>query len=323
MARMHLGRRSRALAMGALGLMLLAPAGASAQSTKPAVTTGGAADVTLQTATLTGSVDPNGAQTTYFFQIGPTSLYGSQTAAAGAGGGSSRVSVTAPVGALAPATVYHYRLVARNRNGLVKGGDRTFKTRPQPLGVTLAANPNPVPFGSPVTLAGQLTGTGNAGRQVVLQANPFPYTQGFQNAANVQVTDAAGNFSFALLSVPLNTQFRVLMPAKPEVVSPIVSLGVAVRVTTHVSRHRVVRGSRVRFSGTVRPANEGARILFQRQKGNRWVQVSHTFARGTGKSSHYSKHVRIGRGGTYRVLVQVNGSFVGSEGTHMHLRTHR
>ena len=306
---------------GALALALVAPASASAASTKPAVTTGAAADVAIQTATLTGSVDPNGAATTYFFQFGTTSLYGSQTTPGSAGAGASRVAVTGALTGLAPATTYHYRLVARNRNGLVKGADRKFKTNPQPLGVTLAATPNPVPFGGSVTLAGQLTGTGNAGRQVVLQSNPFPYTQGFQNASNVQVTDAAGNFSFALLTVPLNTQYRVLMPQKPEVVSPIVSLGVAVRLTTHVSSHRVSRGSRVRFSGTVRPASDGARVLFQRKKGNRWVQVSHTFARGGGKSSHYSKRVRISRGGTYRVFVQVAGNYVSNEGTHMHLRT--
>ena len=313
-------KRSPLLA-SALALALVAPASAAAQSAKPAVTTGGAADVAIQTATLTGSVDPNGAATTYFFQIGTTSVYGVQTPTASAGDGNSRVAVTAPLTGLAPATRYHYRLVARNRNGLVKGGDRTFKTQPQPLGVTLAATPNPVPFGGAVTLAGQLTGTGNANRQVVLQSNPFPYTQGFQNASNVQVTDAAGNFAFPLLSVPLSTQYRVQMPQKPEVVSPIVSLGVAVRLSTHLSSHRVTRGGRVRFFGTIRPASDGARVLFQRKKGSRWVQVSHTFARGSGNSSRYSKRVRISRGGTYRVFVQVAGAFVSNEGTHMHVRT--
>jgi hypothetical protein len=309
------------LVASALALALVVPGTAAAASTKPAVTTGGAADVTIQTATLTGSVDPGGAATTYFFQIGTTSVYGVQTPTASAGAGKSRVAVTAPLTGLAPATTYHYRLVARNRNGLVKGGDRKFKTKPQPLGVTLAATPNPVPFGGAVTLAGQLTGTGNANRQVVLQSNPFPYTQGFQNALNAQVTDAAGNFSFALLTVPLNTQYRVLMPQKPEVVSPIVSLGVSARLTTHLSSHRVRRGARVRFSGTVRPGIDGARVLFQRKKGARWVQVSHTFARGAGSHSRYSKRVRISRGGTYRAFVQVDGSYVSSEGTHMHLRT--
>jgi hypothetical protein len=309
------------LVASALALALVVPASAQAASTKPAVTTGAAADVAIQTATLTGSVDPNGAATTYFFQFGTTSLYGAQTGTASAGAGAKRVAVTGPLTGLAPATTYHYRLVARNRNGLVKGADRRFKTKPQPLGVSLAATPNPVPFGGAVTLAGQLTGTGNANRQVVLQSNPFPYTQGFVNASNVQVTDAAGNFSFPLLSVAINTQYRVLMPQKPDVVSPIVSLGVAVQLTTHVSAHRVTRGNRVRFSGTVRPAVDGARVVFQRKKGKRWVQVSHTFARGSGKSSHYSKRVRISRGGTYRVFVQVGGNLVANEGTHMHLRT--
>jgi hypothetical protein len=242
-----------------------------------------------------------------------------------AGSGSSRKAVTAPVGGLAPATVYHYRIVAQNRNGLVKGGDRTFKTKPQPLGVSLAATPNPVPFGGAVTLAGQLTGTGNAGRQVVLQSNPFPYTQGFQNAANVQVTDAAGNFSFPLLSVPLNTQYRVQMPAKPEVVSPIVSVGVAVRLTTHVSSHRVRRGARVRFSGVVRPARDGAQVAIQKLRGTRWVTVSGTITHHAGTTfSRYSKRVRIRRGGTYRVWIGiVDGNYVSNAGTHMHLRTHR
>jgi hypothetical protein len=315
-------RSSGRLVMVALALALAVPATASAASTKPAVTTGGVADLSIQTATLKGSVDPNGAATTYFFQIGPTTLYGSQTATVSAGSGSSRRAVTAAVSGMAPATTYHYRLVARNRNGLVKGKDRKFKTKPQPLGVSLVATPNPVPFGRPVTLSGQLTGTGNGSRQVVLQSNPFPYTQGFKPATNVQVTDAAGNFSFPLLSVPFNTQYRVQMPQKPSVVSPIVSLGVAVRPTTHVSAHRVTRGSRVRFSGRIRPASDGARVLFQRKKGSRWIQVSHTFARGSGSSSHYSKRVRISRGGTYRVFVQIaTGQFVGAEGTHMHLRT--
>src|SRR4051794_41822323 len=132
MARMHLGRRSRGLAVGALGLMLLAPAGASAQSTKPAVTTGAAADVTIQTATLTGSVDPNGAQTTYFFQIGPTSLYGSQTAAAAAGRSAAGEAGTPPGGARAPATRYPYPPGPPHRHRLGKGSGRPAKAKAKP-----------------------------------------------------------------------------------------------------------------------------------------------------------------------------------------------
>ena len=143
----------------------------------------------------------------------PASTAGSRRSTP-AGTGKKRVAVTASLGGLAPATRYHYRLVAKNSKGRVFGGDRTFKTKPQPLGVTLAATPNPVGYGKATTLAGNLTGTGNAGRQIVLQMNPFPYTQGFQNLGNPQVTDAAGGFSFPILSATLNAQFRVLMPAE-------------------------------------------------------------------------------------------------------------
>ena len=258
------------------------------------------------------------------FSTGRRACTALQTGTATASG-TVRRGITLPAAGLAPATTYHYRLVAQNRNGLVKGSDRTFKTKPQPLGVTLAATPNPVPFGEAVTLAGQLTGTGNAGRQVVLQSNPFPYTQGFQNLGNPLVTDAQGSFSFPLLSVPLNTQYRVLMPAKPEVVSPIVSLGVAVRLTTHVSSHRVRRGARVRFSGVVRPARDGAQVAIQKLRGTRWITVAGTITHHANASfSRYSKRVRIRRGGTYRVFVGiVDGNFVSNTGTHMHLRTHR
>ena len=62
----------------ALALGLLAPATASAA--KPAVTTGGAASITPTTVTLNGKVDPNQKATTYFFQVGTTRLYGSNTA---------------------------------------------------------------------------------------------------------------------------------------------------------------------------------------------------------------------------------------------------
>ena len=119
------------------------------------------------------------------------------------------------VSGLAPATTYHYRFIATNSKGLANGADRTFKTKAQPLGVTLAATPNPLAPGGSTTLAGQLTGTGNGGRQIVLQSNPFPYTQGFKPVGNKLITDAAGNFSFNALPVAFNTQFRVALPDKP------------------------------------------------------------------------------------------------------------
>lgn len=301
--------------MMVLALSLAMPAMALGAG-KAAVTTGGVANLTPSTATLQGKVNPNGAATTYFFQIGTTVLYGGQTAATAAGGGAKAVNVAVPVGSLAPATRYHYRLIAQNRFGITRGADRTFKTRNQPLGLVLGATPNPVPFGKPTVLAGALTGTGNAGRQVVLQSNPFPYTQGFANTTNIQLTGPQGQFAFPLVAVPLNTQYRVLIPTKPEIASPIVSVGVSVSVGTSVTDTRVRRGQRVRFTGSIKPGKGGERIAIQKLKPSGWVTVAGTTARrSSSTSSRYTKRIRVSLSGSYRVFVaSLDGSLANSTG---------
>lgn len=307
---------------GALALALVLPSAAPAASTKPTVSTGAAVDVTPQSATVLGRVTPNGAETTYLFKYGTTTLYAAATAPVVLAGGSSAVVVSAQLAGLAPNTTYHYRLVARNRNGTVQGADRTLRTSRQPLGLTLAATPSPVPFGRPTVLAGALTGTGNAGRAIVLQANPFPYTAGFAPTGNVQLTDAAGHFAFPLLSVGVNTQYRVAIPDRPEVQSPIVSLGVAVRVRTSTSATRVRSGRAVRFFGAVRPARPGAQFAIQRRRGARWVTVAGGITHGTrGGVSRFAKRVRIRRGGSYRVFVAiVDGTLVSATGRTVRIR---
>jgi hypothetical protein len=237
--------------------------------------------------------------------------------------GDGRKAVTADIAGLAPDTRYHYRLIARNASGLSKGADRTFKTKPQPLGVTFAANPNPEPFGATTILSGQLTGTGNGGREVRLQSNPFPYTQGFKDVGNKLVTDAQGNFSFNQVQVPFNTQYRVTLPDKPSVVSPIVVVSVQVRVSTHLGATRVHRGHKLTFSGTLRPAIDGTPMAIQKKRGSRWVTVAGTAARHLNSaSSAYSKKVTIRRGGTYRVYAGVaNGSYVPNTGREVTIHT--
>ncbi len=302
--------------MASLAVVLVVPALAQAQSSKPTVVTGSATQIAPQSARLTGKVTPNGAQTSYRFEYGTTMFYGSNTAPAIAGSGNAAATVTADLTGLAPATVYHFRLVARNRNGTVIAADRKFKTRSVPLGLTLAAAPNPVPFGRPTVLGGTLTGTGNANRQILLQSTPFPYTQPFAPAANVQLTNAQGQFAFPLLSVPLNTQYRVVIPSRPEVASPLVSLGVAVRVATNTSATRVHTGRVVRFFGTVRPARPGARFAIQRLRRGIWRTVSGGVTHGAGGGvSRYTKRVKIRRGGQYRVFVEIaDGTFVSTPG---------
>jgi hypothetical protein len=320
---MHRTTITRALGAGAVALTLALPTAAQA-ATAPVATTGGAANIAQQTARLTGSVDPNGAATTIQFQYGTTSAYGAVTPEQGFSGDGKK-TVTFDVSGLAPATTYHFRLIARNDKGLSKGADRSFKTKVQPLGVIFAATPNPVLTGGTTTLAGQLTGTGNGGRDVVLQSNPFPYTQGFKPVGNKLVTDAGGNFSFGLQMVPFNTQFRVALPDKPAVVSPIVVVSVLVRISTHLGAKTVKRGSKLTFQGSVSPDKDGGiPIAIQKLNSkNHWVTITGTVTHANGgTSSKYSKHVKIRSGGKYRVYAGVtNGSYVPNTGTVVTIHT--
>jgi hypothetical protein len=312
----HLRLRGRAAAGAASAALLVAgaaPAGALAAG-KPAATTGAAASITQSTATLTGTVTPNGAASTYFFQYGTTTVYGATTPATTA---AAKQTVAVPVGALAPFTVYHYRLVAQNSHGLTKGKDRTFKTKRQPLGVSLIGNPNPVPFGKPTTLQGILSGTGNAKRPVILQANPFPYTQGFVNAPNAQLTNDQGQFFFTLPALAINTQFRVVMTDRPDIASPIITVFSRVHLTTHISR----RGSVARFYGSVTPAADGSTVSIQRFSKGHWRTIARTATRHhSATSSSFSKHVRIHHTGSYRIAVSVtNGQYASANGHRHHL----
>ena len=293
----------------------------SALAAKPGATTGSAANVGFSSVRLNGSVDANSTATTYYFQYGTTVALGSETAPTPAGSRRNPVHVSTDVGGLAPTTRYYYRIVAHNASGTTLGKRRSFTTRRQPLGVSLAAAPNPITAGRGTTLAGTLTGTGNAGRKIVLQSNPWPYTQGFKNATNEQLTNAQGGFSFPLLGVPFNTQYRVQMPERPHVVSPIVNLGVVFVVHTRVSKHRVKRGRRVRFSGSISPAREGAQIAFQKKRSGRWITIGGTVTRSGGK---YRRRVKIRRGGSYRVWAGVvDGQYTSNNGRTVHLRSFR
>jgi hypothetical protein len=94
----------------------------------PAVTTGAATDVTTTTATLSGSLSPQGASTTYHFDYGPTTALGSATLSRPAGNGTDAVSATAALTGLRPGATYHYVLVASNEVGERDGAPQTFTT---------------------------------------------------------------------------------------------------------------------------------------------------------------------------------------------------
>jgi len=96
-------------------------------------------NVGATTATLGGGVYPNGLDTTYFWQYGTTTSYGAQTQPVDMGAGQAPGFATAALAGLAPATMYHYRLVAQNTDGTTYGYDSQLVTASPPV---LTANPS-------------------------------------------------------------------------------------------------------------------------------------------------------------------------------------
>ncbi len=96
-------------------------------------------DVGATTASLGGGVYPNGLDTTYYWQYGTTTSYGAQTQPVDMGAGQAPGFATAALAGLAPATTYHYRLVAQNGDGTTYGYDSQLTTASPPI---LTANPS-------------------------------------------------------------------------------------------------------------------------------------------------------------------------------------
>jgi hypothetical protein len=94
----------------------------------PTATTGAASSVTAAKATLGGTVNPEGAETKYYFEYGTTTSYGTSTPETSAGGEVGNVNASRIVSGLKSATTYHFRLVAVNRAGTVHGEDKIFST---------------------------------------------------------------------------------------------------------------------------------------------------------------------------------------------------
>jgi phosphodiesterase/alkaline phosphatase D-like protein len=108
----------------------------AANPAPPNATTGSATNVNQSSATVSGTVNPNGNDTTYHFEYGTTTSYGANTAPAGAGSGTSDATVSANLTGLASSTTYHYRLVAVSSGGTTDGADQTFTTTTPPAVTT-------------------------------------------------------------------------------------------------------------------------------------------------------------------------------------------
>jgi phosphodiesterase/alkaline phosphatase D-like protein len=172
--------------VGILDFIVLAALAAA-----PSAVTGPGEQVATTSATVGGTVTPNGAPTVYWVEYGTSSWYGLSTKNRSAGDGTAPVSVHIPISGITPDTDYHYRLVASNDEGVAKGNDAKFHT-PAPIKpprVTPGAN-YPIAATS-ATLRGTVRGEADAVRVAEQIAGLRPHTRYYLRLVATNAVPAA------------------------------------------------------------------------------------------------------------------------------------
>ena len=147
-------------------------------------------------AKLNGTLNPNSSATSYHFEYGTDTTYGSSTASTDAGAGAGDQPVTADLTGLTAGTTYHFRLVADNGTGGAQhGADGVFSTAPGTLpsaagvsvfGATLHGVINP--HGVPATYRFEYGTSTDYGRTTA-------ETDGGSGSTDVAVSQATGRLT--------------------------------------------------------------------------------------------------------------------------------
>ena len=157
----------------------------------PSAATGGASNQTATGATVTGSVNANGASTTVLFEYSTDAANLSQSAVATPSmiTGSSTMSVGVTLTGLLEGTTYFYRVRAISSGGSVPGAVQTFTTLTLPTMVAGAA--------TNISIAGAtLSGTVNARGTSTTVTAELSIDEAFATSSTVAATPSPASGSF-------------------------------------------------------------------------------------------------------------------------------
>jgi hypothetical protein len=235
--------------------------------------------VTGTTATLTGTVDPAGHTTSWYFEFGTTTGYGTKTASQNAGSTPGAKNLAVPIGSLLSATTYHFRLVATSSAGTSYGADTAFTTAGP--AVTLTLSSATVTYGNRIALHGRVANQlENASVPVFASRNGGSFT-----AVATVLTGVGGTWSLSVKPA-IRTTYKTLYGGgtaeKTASVHPAVSLRMpsAGRFATHV-------GGMHSFKGRV--------VQLQRRRANgSWLTIARTRL-GAGSKALFEPHLARGR----------------------------
>ena len=258
-------------------------------SSAPAVAGDNPSPLGTTTATLRGTVTPNGLSTTWWFEYGTSTAYGSKSTTGSAGSGASARAVSAAIKSLKPATTYHFRLVAQNSSGRTNGDDRTFTTVGAPAAQTGAAQA----IGTDVAqVTGQLDTRGRSTTWWFEYGTTSKYGK---KTATKSAGSKAGTQSVAVsltgLSAATTYHFRLVAKSDGGTTAGPDATFTTTGVTLTVTARQVVYGGRIRLSGTVPNGQAGEQVVI----------FSQAFGRGSFRSV---ATVLTGAGGTWSYLAR-------------------
>lgn len=95
----------------------------------PTVHTNSATNISRNTVTINGQVNPNGLQTNYWFEYGKDNKLGTNTSITSIDANASLATVSEPITGLEPLTKYYFRINAQNQFGTVNGSILNFTTK--------------------------------------------------------------------------------------------------------------------------------------------------------------------------------------------------
>ncbi len=139
----------------------------------PVISGVAASNLTETTAELTADINPEGGDTTYHFEYGPTTSYGSNAPvpAADIGSFDSDQAVSARLTNLEKGAVYHFRLIAENPIGTVTSEDQTFNFFPPSCPNATVRQQSGTAF-LPDCRAYELVSPGDAGGTILFPEGP-------------------------------------------------------------------------------------------------------------------------------------------------------
>jgi hypothetical protein len=167
-----------------------------------AVTTGPASAITTSSATISGSVNPEGAPALVSFQFGTNTAYGGTTTAIKTGPDDSPDSFSASLTGLAPGTTIHYRAVATSDFGTFVGADQHFTTTggtPPPPGAGTASAGHAKVKGTSLKVPASCTGASGATCRLAFKLTVVEHLRGHKvlkvtaNARQRKVTVTVGS----------------------------------------------------------------------------------------------------------------------------------